>query len=69
MCSSGSKQPEVTPYKIAKPAATPPSPIEPQAAPEIADSVNKKKRSTPKGKLALRSDITTPDAAGLNIFK
>lgn len=68
MCMSSPDIPTVEPAKIAKPAATPPSPTESPIAPEPADSASKKKKTTAKGKLALKSDIAAPTETGLNIF-
>ena len=69
MCNSTPDIEYVEPAKAAKPAATPPSPTESPTAPEPADSANTKKKTAPKGKLALRSDVAAPAATGLNIFK
>lgn len=70
MCNSSPDIEYVEPAKAAKPAATPPSPTESPTAPEEAGSSGgKKKKSTAKGKLALRSDVNAPAATGLNIFQ
>ncbi len=67
MCSTG-HTPKVEAYKAATPAATPPSPTEGPTAPEPAESATKKKKAVAKGKLALRSDVSTPSGVGLNTF-
>lgn len=67
MCTSST--PTVESYKVAKPAATPPSPTESPTAPEATDTTTAtKKKSTMKGKLALRSNLNTPSGLGLNTF-
>lgn len=69
MCSSTPDIEYVEPAKAAEPAATPPSPTESPTAPEPAGGAEAKKKTAPKGKLALRSDVAAPSATGLNIFK
>ena len=68
MCNSSPSYDAPEPAKIAKPAATPPAPTEAPMAPEPAESATKKKKASAKGKLALKSDVSTPEATGLNIF-
>lgn len=67
MCGSSSS-PTVETYKAAKPAATPPSPIEAPKTIEPADTASKKKKATAKGKLALTAAMSTPESSGLNVF-
>lgn len=69
MCVNSGSIPKVEPYKVAKTAAAPPSPTESPSAPESSETVTAKKKNTQKGKLALRSTVSTPSSGvGLNNF-